>query len=92
MAKDLGMAGIDGCFYWYDNNWHYIRNWHHLKELKSAAKLPFELLENTPDYSQIALPKSDSIMKRAISMLIKLAWTESEIEERIKKISSVLIK
>ena len=92
VIKDLGLAGVDASFYWYDNNWHYIRNWHHLKELKSAAKLPIELLEHTPDYSQTALPKSDSIMKRAISMLIKLAWTENEIEERIQKISSVLIK
>jgi 8-amino-3,8-dideoxy-alpha-D-manno-octulosonate transaminase len=92
VIKDLGLAGVDASFYWYDNNWHYIRSWHHLKELKSAAKLPIEFFENTPDYSKTALPKSDSIMRRAISMLIKLAWTENEIEDRIQKISSVLKK
>ena len=26
--------GIDVCFHYYDNNWHYIRKWEHLKELK----------------------------------------------------------
>ena len=92
VVKDLGQAGVDACFYWYDNNWHYIRNWHHLKKLKSAAKLPIELLENPPDYNNIALPQSDSIMSRTISMLIKLSWTENELEERIQKITGVLKK
>ncbi|MBW2711854.1 MAG: DegT/DnrJ/EryC1/StrS family aminotransferase, partial [Deltaproteobacteria bacterium] len=36
-AKSLNEAGVDGCFYWYDNNWHYIRQWHHLKKISSAA-------------------------------------------------------
>ena len=31
-AKALAAAGVDGCFYWFDNNWHYLRQWHHLKE------------------------------------------------------------
>jgi 8-amino-3,8-dideoxy-alpha-D-manno-octulosonate transaminase len=31
-AGALAAAGVDGCFYWYDNNWHYLRQWHHLKK------------------------------------------------------------
>ena len=28
-------GGVDACWNYYDNNWHYIRKWDHLKELKS---------------------------------------------------------
>ena len=91
-AEDLGNAGVDGCFYWYDNNWHYIRQWDHFKELKSNAKLPVKLLEYCPDYQKVELPKSDAVMGRAISMLIKLSWTEEELQQRIDKISDVLSK
>lgn len=86
VAKDLGQAGVDGCFYWYDNNWHYIRRWDHLKKLKSAARLPLKLLEYCPDYEKVELPQSDSIISRAISIQIKLSWTREELSDRINKI------
>lgn len=85
-ADNLGQAGVDACFYWYDNNWHYIRQWDHFKKLTSAAKLPIKILEYCPDYEKIQLPRSDSIMSRTISMLIKLSWTEDELNQRIEKI------
>ena len=90
IAGNLGRAGVDACFYWYDNNWHYIRQWDHLKKLKSAAKLPIELLENCPDYEKVNLPQSDQIMSRTISMLIKLSWTEDELAQRIEKIVGII--
>ena len=90
IASDLGQAGVDACFYWYDNNWHYIRQWEHLKELKSAAKLPLKLLEGCPDYEKTELPRSDSIMSRTLSMLIKLSWTEEELMQRIERIIDVV--
>lgn len=88
-AKELASAGVDGCFYWYANNWHYIRQWHHLKQLKGAAKLPLQLLDRFPDYSTISLPDSDAIMGRTISMQIKLSWTEAEVQERINKMTGI---
>ena len=92
ITDDLGSAGVDACFYWYDNNWHYIRKWDHLKKLKSAAKLPVRLLENYPDYEKVNLPQSDQIMSKTISMLIKLSWTEDELAQRIEKIVGVIDK
>jgi len=92
LTEDLGQAGIDGCFYWYDNNWHYIRKWHHLKKLKSAAKLPIELLDACPDFDKVRLPRSDSIISKTISMQIKLSWTQEELMHRIDTISDVLGK
>jgi len=89
-ASDLGQAGVDSCFYWYDNNWHYLRQWNHIKQIKSAATLPMKLLENVPDYEKLAMPRSDSIMGRAISMQIKLGWTKDELNQRIEKTVDVI--
>ena len=92
LTRQLGSAGIDGCFYWYDNNWHYIHQWDHFKKLKSAAKLPVELLEDLPDYEKIELPASDRILSRAVSMLIKISWTPEELTKRVDKITGVIKK
>jgi len=89
-ATSLANAGVDSCFYWYDNNWHYIRQWDHFKQLKSPANLPIKLIKDRPDYNNIPLVKSDGIMARNISMLIKLSWTENELSQRIEKITDVL--
>lgn len=90
VAQKLSQNGVDGSFYWFDNYWHYLRNWEHFKKLKSLSRLPLMLLEQYPDYDAIKLPASDGIMSRAISMLIKLSWTEEEIQQRIEKIEAVL--
>ena len=92
VARDLGKAGVDGCFYWYDNNWHYIRQWHHLKKLEAAAKLPIEFMDNVPDYGAVNLPQSDRIIGQLISMQVKLSWTEEDLSQRKEKIADVLSK
>lgn len=90
VVEKLGKAGVDSCFYWYDNNWHYLRKWEQFKQLKSAARLPLSLLKNPPDYENINLPQSDGIMSRMISMQIKIGWTEEELRQRIIKINEVM--
>lgn len=88
--KDLAAAGVDGCFYWYDNNWHYLRRWHHLKQMQVAARLAVQNAANFPDFRQVVLPRSDAIMARTISMQIKLSWTEEDISQRIDRMDEVL--
>ena len=88
--KSLGEAGVDGCFYWFDNNWHYIKKWAHLKDKKSLGKLPQEILNQLPDYNKMEFPKSDYWLGRNISILIKLSWSENEVNERAKKIKKVV--
>ncbi len=90
VAAELAKAGVDGCFYWYDNNWHYLRNWEHLKGLKTPAPLALSLLEEPPDYRNLELSTSDRIMARTISMQIKLSWTETDLARRIENMSRVL--
>lgn len=85
IAKKLAQNGV-GCPYWYDNNWHYYKKWHHLQQISRSAKLAFELCDALPDYANMKLEQSDSIMSRCISMQIMLAWTPQDIETRIAAI------
>lgn len=89
-AAEFSKAGVDGCFYWYDNNWHYLRKWRHLKEMKTAAKLPIQILENAPDYSKTRLPVSDGLISRAISMQIKLSWQENDVIQRAQTMKTIV--
>jgi len=89
-AQDLGTAGVDGCFYWYDNNWHYHRKWDHIKTFASPGRLSIDRFGYGPDLTKIVLPQSDAIMGRTISMLIKLRWTEDQVRDRLARMKSVL--
>ncbi len=89
-ARDLNAGGADGCFYYYDNNWHYLRNWHHLKQMKSPARLPAQLCDPCPDYSRVTLPRSDAIIARTVAMQIKLGWRQTDVAQRIAAIQKVL--
>ncbi len=88
--RALGEAGIDVCFYWYDNNWHYYRKWEHLLEQKSLAKLPKEVQDGLPAYKNSVFSSSDYWMGRTISCLVKLGWTEEEVKERATKMKSII--
>ncbi|MEW6670522.1 MAG: DegT/DnrJ/EryC1/StrS family aminotransferase [Thermodesulfobacteriota bacterium] len=89
LIRAFAPAGIDSCFYWFDNNWHYLRNWSHLKKLNAPARLPLTLLKNCPDYGAINIAASDKVMSRAISMQIKLSWSDADLEKRIEKLQKV---
>ncbi|HSO18594.1 MAG TPA: DegT/DnrJ/EryC1/StrS family aminotransferase [Desulfosarcina sp.] len=82
-VRALGEAGVDGCFHWYDNNWHYIRSWDHFRALKASARLAVQTLPNCPDYGSLDLPAADAIMARTVSMQIKLGWTAEQLQQRI---------
>jgi len=88
--KSLGANGIDGCFYWFDNNWHYYRKWEHLIGSKSLGKLPQDVLDALPDYSKADFSASDHWVRRNISCLIKLGWTQKEVEKRAEKMVDLL--
>ncbi|MDP5061352.1 MAG: DegT/DnrJ/EryC1/StrS family aminotransferase [Maribacter sp.] len=88
----LGEAGVDACFYWFDNNWHYYKKWEHLTHKRSLGKLPQEVVNQLPDYSQSDFSKSDAWIGRTISCLVKLSWTEEDVAERATKMKDVLEK
>ena len=88
----LGEAGVDACFYWFDNNWHYYKKWEHLTHKRSLGKLPQEVVNQLPDYSKSDFSKSDAWIGRTISCLVKLSWTEEQVAERATKMKDVLEK
>lgn len=88
--RELSEAGVDGVFYWYDNNWHYHRRWEHLKGLKSLGALPAETARRTREANDRDFPDSDAWMGRCLSVLIKLSWTEEEVRRRAAALSNVL--
>ena len=87
----LGSKGIDACFYWYDNNWHYYRKWEHLINGTALGKLPKEVRDGLQDFSKLDFSASDHWVGRTISCLIKLGWTSEEVKSRAKKMKEVIL-
>ncbi len=86
----LKEAGIDGCFHYYDNNWHYIRKWEHLKELKTLYPISSEVKEGLKYLKDKSYEQSDNFIGRNISCLIKLSWTEAEVSARATKMVELI--
>jgi len=84
-TKAFKENGVDACFHYYDNTWHYIRKWQHLKDLKTLYPLSKEVKEGLSYLKTKTFEKSDHYIGRNISCLIKLSWTEDEVKERAKK-------
>jgi len=83
-------AGVDACWNYYDNNWHYIRKWEHLKELKSLFPITKEVKEGLEYLKTKTFEQSDHYIGRNISCLIKLSWTEEEVKQRAGKMVDVI--
>lgn len=77
---------LPGNFYWYDNNWHYIRKWAHLKEGMTMQPLSAEHREAVLRQANKDFSESDAIMSRCISSAISLSWSEQQAVDRGKKI------
>jgi 8-amino-3,8-dideoxy-alpha-D-manno-octulosonate transaminase len=93
LVEALKAEGVlAGNFYWYNNNWHYIRKWDHLKNstslnrLSEAQELALHKLKEQ-DFSA-----SDKVMSRCISTLISLTWTEEQVKAKGEKILKVAQK
>ncbi|MEL0456472.1 DegT/DnrJ/EryC1/StrS family aminotransferase [Flavobacteriaceae bacterium SZ-1-7] len=82
--------GIDACFHYYNNNWHYIRKWEHLKNLKSLYPISHEVKEGLRYLNEKSFEKSDHYIARNISCLIKLSWTKDEVEKRANKMVELI--
>lgn len=88
--KEAGV--LAGNFYWFDNNWHYIRKWDHLKQPASLFRLS--------DAQHAALQKlatqdfsvSDAVMGRCVSTAISLLWSEAQIQEKGEAMKAAILK
>lgn len=73
---------VPGIFYWYNNNWHYIRKWDHLKQAVLLNKFPPETVARLKEIVNQPFPQSDAVMSRCISTPINLSWTDEQFNER----------
>ena len=97
VIEELKAKGIlAGNFYWFDNNWHYIRKWDHLKNSVTLNSLHPDLKAAVIHHATKDFSASDAIMSRCVSTAIGLLWTVEQLqtkgEQMIAVIKSVLNK
>lgn len=88
--KDAGI--LPGNFYWFANNWHYIRKWDHLKTSASLNRLSATQEEALFALQHTNFSASDAVMSRCISTAISLLWTEEQIREKGEKMVAAIRK
>jgi len=92
VVDELNKAGVGGFNYWFINMYHFINQWDHIKQLKTASKLPIQILGAPQDYQNPDLPKSQEIIGRLISFGIRCTWTEDEVKTLANNISACVKK
>ncbi|MBA4166979.1 MAG: DegT/DnrJ/EryC1/StrS family aminotransferase [Chitinophagaceae bacterium] len=85
-----------GNFYWFDNNWHYIRKWDHLKNSTTLNHLHPDHRAKVIQHATKDFSASDAVMSRCISTLISLSWTDEQLKQKgegiVAALKKVLIK
>ena len=83
---------LAGNFYWFDNNWHYIRKWDHLKNATTLYPLFDAQREGLQRLAAQDFSASDAVMGRCVSTLISLLWTEEQVKEKGEKMAAAIKK
>jgi 8-amino-3,8-dideoxy-alpha-D-manno-octulosonate transaminase len=83
---------LAGSFYWFDNNWHYIRKWDHLKNSITLNAVSPEIKEKIIHHANKDFSASDAIMSRCVSTSISLLWTAEQIKEKGEKMIAAINK
>jgi 8-amino-3,8-dideoxy-alpha-D-manno-octulosonate transaminase len=93
VVTEMKAQGIlPGNFYWFDNNWHYIRKWDHLKNSITLNSLHPDLKAQVIHHATKDFAASDAVMGRCVSTAISLVWSEEQIQEKGEKMVDVIKK
>lgn len=93
VVTEMRLQGImAGNFYWFDNNWHYISKWDHLKNSSTLNKLHPNLKAAVIHHANKDFSASDAVLSRCVSTLISLLWTEEQIQEKGRRMVTVIKK
>jgi 8-amino-3,8-dideoxy-alpha-D-manno-octulosonate transaminase len=92
VVEEFNNAGVGGFNYWFTNMYHFINQWDHIKELRTASKLPIQILGAPQDYKNLYLPKTQETIGRLISFGIRCTWTEEEVTNLGNRISECIKK
>jgi 8-amino-3,8-dideoxy-alpha-D-manno-octulosonate transaminase len=91
LVEKLRENGIlAGNFYWFQNNWHYIKKWHHLKQAASLSPLSQQQVAALQKLEHTDFSASDAWLSRCISTSVSLAWTPEQIKEKGEKLSAAI--
>jgi 8-amino-3,8-dideoxy-alpha-D-manno-octulosonate transaminase len=90
VAEMKAQGILAGNFYWFDNNWHYIRKWDHLKNAITLNALHPDLKARVIAQATKNFAASDAIMGRCVSTSISLLWTEAQVQEKGEKMVAVI--
>lgn len=85
-------SALPGNFYWFDNNWHYIRKWDHLKKSTTLQALHPELKDQVIHHANKDFSASDKIMSRCISTSIGLQWNEEFVKNKGEQLLAAIRK
>lgn len=92
VVSELKAQGaLAGNFYWYDNNWHYIRKWDHLKNATALHPLNEDQEAALKKLASQDFSASDAVMSRCVSTAISLLWSEDQIRDRGGKIVEIVL-
>lgn len=91
-VDEMNAAGVGGFNYWFTNMYHFINQWEHIKGLKTASKLPIQVLGAPQDYNNLHLPKTQEVVGRLISFGIRCTWTTEEVNALAEKIAACVTK
>jgi 8-amino-3,8-dideoxy-alpha-D-manno-octulosonate transaminase len=83
---------LAGNFYWFDNNWHYIRKWDHLKKSVTLNALAPEIKKAVMEQANKDFHTSDAIMGRCISTAINIGWSKEQLQEKGNRLVAVVKK
>ena len=92
VAEMKAQGILPGNFYWFDNNWHYIRKWDHLKNAVTLNALSSELKTAVMHHANKDFNASDAIMSRCVSTAISLLWTREQIKQKGEAMVNIIKK
>lgn len=90
VAEMKAQGILAGNFYWFDNNWHYIRKWDHLKSGVTLNHLHPEYKATVMKQANKDFSVSDGVMSRCVSSSISLSWTPAQIKEKGDKMVAAI--
>jgi 8-amino-3,8-dideoxy-alpha-D-manno-octulosonate transaminase len=83
---------LAGNFYWFDNNWHYVRKWDHLKNAVTLNGLHPDLKAAVIHHATKDFAASDAIMSRCVSTAIGLTWSDEQLKIKGGQMVNVIKK
>lgn len=92
VAEMKAQGILAGNFYWYANNWHYIKQWQHLQQATTLNNISAEQKNALIHLTTQDFSASDAIMSRCISTAISLVWTDEQIKDKGEKMVAIIKK